>query len=219
MNIAVLSLTRDRLNYTKHCFATLRKNSGYQFDHYVLDQGSEDGTADWLHHTWICDLVSLDENVGISRGHNMLLDRATDKGYDVYVTVDNDCEVFQPRTLWMTALIAHRGGWIVSPQVRGLINTPTPGPAVNVLGEPVGPFPALGGIFRAMPAKFVKEFRFDETNPTWGGDEDDVGRAARARGFRMGYLLRWSVNHYRTTVQQNADYPDYYERKISEIAA
>ena len=44
MKFAVLTLTRDRLEYTQHCFETLRQNAGCDYDHYVLDQGSEDGT-------------------------------------------------------------------------------------------------------------------------------------------------------------------------------
>jgi GT2 family glycosyltransferase len=46
MNVAVLTLTRDRLPYTQHCFATLKENAGCDYDHIVLDQGSTDGTAE-----------------------------------------------------------------------------------------------------------------------------------------------------------------------------
>ena len=49
MNIAVLSLTRDRLDYTKHCFGRLIELAGCDFDWYITDQGSNDGTVDWLH--------------------------------------------------------------------------------------------------------------------------------------------------------------------------
>ena len=48
MRVAVLSLTRDRLVYTRHCFAKLHEFAGCEFDHYVLDQGSKDGTDEWL---------------------------------------------------------------------------------------------------------------------------------------------------------------------------
>lgn len=214
--VAVLTLTRDRLDYTRHCFQTLRDNAGCDFHHYVLDQGSTDGTADWLEEQ-DCETLWLTENIGISLGHNLLLDHIG-PSYDVYVTFDNDCEVTMLGTLAAAARVAADGGWIVSPQVRGLINTPTPGEPVYVAGEPVGPFPAIGGIFRAMPAAFANTFRFNTGNPTWGGDENDVGRAAAARGIGVGYLLNWHVNHYRTTEQQNADFPDYHQRKILEMA-
>ncbi len=48
MRIAVLTLTRDRLDYTQHCFQTLQEFAGCDFDHYVLDQGSTDDTVDCL---------------------------------------------------------------------------------------------------------------------------------------------------------------------------
>jgi glycosyl transferase family 2 len=231
MDIAVLSLTRDRLAYTQHCFASLHKNAGCEFDHYVFDQGSTDGTREWL-EDYLVDVV-LDEgsrkaniarcveNIGISRGNNKLLDWIVELGvdYDVYVTFDNDCEVTMPGTLAVAAKVALEGRWIVSPVVRGLIHPPTPGPAVLVAGEPVGPFPALGGIFRVMPGEFARGFRFNEANPLWGGDEDNVGRTALAQGFGMGYLLNWHVNHYETSRGQWERYPTYQERKLQEIGA
>ena len=74
MNIAVLSLTRDRLPYTQHCFATLRENAGCEYDHYVLDQGSTDGTGDWLRDHMDIAPVILMENIGINRALNLMLE-------------------------------------------------------------------------------------------------------------------------------------------------
>jgi GT2 family glycosyltransferase len=68
VRIAVVTLTRDRLEYTKHCFETLRVNAGCDYDHFVLDQGSGDGTAEWLIRQDDLEVVPLAENVGICRG-------------------------------------------------------------------------------------------------------------------------------------------------------
>ncbi len=215
MKVAVLSLTRDRAEYTRHCFSTLYALAGIDFDHFVLDQASDDDTPDVLDSFGV-DVIFGDENVGIHRGHNLLLD-TVGSGYDVYVTFDNDCEVTMPGTLAAAAKIAKRGDWIVSPTVDGLNFPPQPGPSVAVDGEPVGPFGAIGGIFRCMPGWFADEFRFDETMPYWGGDEGTVGQAAQQRGVNMGYLLNWRVNHYETTRGQEARYPSYFSRKMQEI--
>lgn len=85
MRVAVLSLTRDRLDYTIHCFTTLHWLGGAPFDHYVLDQASTDGTVEWLVKQAEMENLKatfMDENVGLSRGHNLLLDEVQD-GHDV----------------------------------------------------------------------------------------------------------------------------------------
>jgi GT2 family glycosyltransferase len=216
MEIAVLSLTRDRVEYTRHCFASLRENAGCDFDHFVLDQASDDGTHEFLEEYDTAALFLMDDNVGIHRGHNILLDAARGD-FDVYATFDNDCEVVMPGTLAACARVANRGDWIVSPVVEGLNFPPQPGAPVDVDVEPVGPFPAIGGIFRCMPGWFADEFRFDETMPPWGGDERAVGAVAGSRGVGMGYLLDWHVNHYETTRGQEARYPAYFSRKAREF--
>jgi len=48
MKIAIYTLTRDRLQYTQDCFSSLWQNAGMPFDHYIVDNGSEDGTVEWL---------------------------------------------------------------------------------------------------------------------------------------------------------------------------
>jgi hypothetical protein len=220
MKVAVLSLTRDRLAYTQRCFASLQENAGCKFDHYVLDQDSEDETRDWLDDELfagrLVGWMTEGENIGISRGHNLLLDNFTED-YDVVCTFDNDCEVTMPRTLAACAKIAGRGDWIVSPTVNGLNFPPRPGPTVWVDGEPIGPFPEMGGIFRCMPGEFARTFRFNESNPLWGWDERDVGRVVQERGMGSGYLLDWSVNHYKTTKGQEAELGPYFARKFAEM--
>ena len=46
--IAVYTLTRDRIEYTKECFAMLESKAGIEYDHYIVDNGSQDGTVEWL---------------------------------------------------------------------------------------------------------------------------------------------------------------------------
>lgn len=218
MNVAVLTLTRDRLEYSQHCFASLRQNAGCDYEHFVLDQASTDGTQRWLMNGVYAGLSLERENIGISRGHNKLLDMTRAVGtYDAYVTFDNDCEVTMPGTLAACAKIAASGQWVVSPTVLGLNYPPQPGPEVVFDGERIGPYRELGGIFRAMPGSFARTFRFTESNPLWGWDERDVGRACAEQGIGSGYLLDWHVNHLDTTRGQELKYPAYFERKFAEM--
>lgn len=218
MKVAVLTLTRDRLSYTQHCFASLAENAGCEYDHFVLDQGSTDGTTEWLIEQEFAAGIFLGENIGISRGMNRLLDASAEvDDYDVVCTFDNDCEVTMPGTLAACAEVARHGEWVVSPRVEGLKFPPPYGEPVEYRGQRIGPYQEMGGIFRVMPGEFARSFRFKESNPLWGHDERDVGRACRDRGLGSGYLVDWSVNHYRTTVGQEQELPGYFRRKLAEM--
>lgn len=201
--VAVLTLTRDRVDYTRHCLTRLRDLAGCDFDHYLLDQGSTDETVDWLQdeyrpHT----LVTLNENVGIARGMNLLLDlalRADD--YDVIVKVDNDCELASHGAVRDCAIEAATRRVACSPVIRGL-RSPVP------LG-------VIGGIFFAVPADFYHGWRCPEQVPLWAGDDDLTARA-RELAMPIGYLTQHEAWHYETTDGQHARYPDYFARKRFE---
>jgi hypothetical protein len=211
VNVAVLSLTRDRLDYTRHCFATLRAFAGCDYDHYVLDQGSQDETVDWLKGRvhWI---EALPENIGISRGMNRLLG-LIDRHYDVIVKIDNDCELTQPKTLKTVCELALSHNAMLSPVVKGLIHPPVPQEFVDLGGWRIGKLGQIGGIFAAVPATFYRQFRFDETNPTWG--MDDAQMCHEFTGT-VGYVMDFSVRHFESTVGQHKRYGWYFDRRVQE---
>lgn len=230
MNVAVLTLTRDRLEYTTHCFDSLFDHSGCDYDHYVLDQASQDGTAAWLTEEAregnLRDVLLSSENMGLCRGLNYLIElmaqgelgRLTD--YDVVVRFDNDCEVLRPGTLRTVCEVARAYEAIVAPRVLGLQSPPRMLQTTQ-LGEHVLEETAiLGGIFMAIPAKLFSEygFRYDESMPPYTGDEAIVPWW-RARGGRAGYLQGWEVIHYLTTEGQRADprVTEYEQRKLAEM--
>jgi hypothetical protein len=223
VNVAVLTLTRDRLDYTRHCFATLRDNAGCDYDHYVLDQGSEDGTREWLQTSAIPPSLGQfpkawaeDENIGINRGMNFLLDELpTASGApDVIVKFDNDCELTQPDTLRTVCELALEGDCLLSPRILGLNNPPSSTGTFEIAGETILDIPQIGGIFIAAPAHAYDDFRYFE------GDllNDDVQFCWwwRGQGGRCGYVERLTANHYETTNGQHARYPEYFARTLAE---
>lgn len=217
MRVAVLTLTRDRADYTRHCFNMLQENAGVPFDHYVLDQASDDETIDVLEE-YDPEFVGFSTaNVGIHSGWNTLLDWSLEQDdYDVYVTFDNDCEMHQHGTLKAVCDAVHPdSGWIASPTVNGLQHPLAPADPELANGLRIGATPIVGGICRAIPGEFVRNgFRFNESQPLWGGDETWI---AQQFPGRVGWLLDWSVNHYKTTDGQQADKPDYFARKFQEM--
>lgn len=215
MRVAVLSLTRDRLEYTQHCFQTLHDFGGLEFDHYVFDQGSTDGTVEWLRDVYDPDFLALHpENIGISRATNKLLDWADENAdYDVIVRMDNDCEVVTEGTLKACArFVDENRDWIISPRIEGLVHPPQTLEIVKFEeGETVLRKAVIGGIFLAAHGSLYKNFRYNEDNPVWGMDEVQV-----CEQRNCGYLRDYVANHYQTTRGQQAHFPDYFARRVSE---
>lgn len=191
-------------------------NAGCEYDHYVLDQGSTDGTPEWLLSDPLLDVVTVDENIGCCRGWNTLVELAFSQGdYDLAVCVDNDAELTQPDTLRAVCSAVMDSGQILSPRVEGLRNPP---PTVGTFAAGslmVDETQILGNIFMAIPANLLRLFRWDETYPLWAGGESITGWH-RARGGKCGYVQGYTVNHYRTTDGQHQDYPEYFERRVLE---
>jgi glycosyltransferase involved in cell wall biosynthesis len=225
VRIAVLTLTRDRLWATEHCFDRLYELAGCEFDHYVFDNGSEDGTWEWLDANMKKPISrSTEGNIGVSRGINYLLDLAGPENYDVIVKFDNDCELLVDGTLAACAEAAQAWGWITSPHIQGLNSPPTIEREVakGSDGWPlyrVGIPNIMGGIFMAAPASLYETYRHDESNPIWGLDDAKIVDYWRAQGGECGYLLDYKANHYLTTKGQAEADPGYWTRKVREYHA
>lgn len=223
MRVAVLSLTRDRLAFTQHCFRTLDQFAGCDYDHYVFDNASEDGTWEWIADQPGIWPSRSTENIGVSRGINYLLDEVVPKGYDVIVKFDNDCELTTPDTLKACAEVALEG-WIASPHIQGLNSPPSVEyetsvrPSRRLEGYRVGVPNIMGGIFMASPASLYQTYRHDEANPIWGMDDAKIVDHWRAYGGEVGYLLDYPANHYLTTEGQAQADPQYFARKLAEFA-
>ena len=215
MKVAVLTLTRDRLEYTQFCFESLRQNAGCEYDHYVLDQGSQDGTGRWLLNGVYEGLHLLNENIGISRGMNYLLDHLP-REYDVIVKYDNDCELTDPNTLRDVAQLSLEGNALLSPRILGLNNPPPEIGTFTIGDEEIADIPQIGGIFLAAPAAMYETYRYPEDGPGWGMDDSNVCHWYRSQGGRCGYVKRLTANHYETTSGQHARYPDYFARTLAE---
>lgn len=225
MRIACYSLTRDRLEYSKRSFASLQRNAGAPYSHFVLDNGSTDGTRNWLRwgHKphW---LKLLPENVGIAAGANMALDAIFAEGdWDLVIKMDNDCEVLSKNIIFqfceIFAAIKKWGNkFVLSPHVKGIINQPERKSFRGLAGRRVGITGIIGGLFHVVPGEVYKEFRYTPMTPRGGyNDSYFCDWFRRLKGGEVGYVEGLAVLHMDTTKGQVQAHPDYTERKRCEM--
>lgn len=230
MKIAIYTLTRDRLEYTREFLRLLEANAGCEYDHYILDNGSEDGTAAWLvgclDKTPHFQVILQPENLGISKASNICVREMLDRGvYSLIVKMDNDLALCYPGTLAAVANIystcpeAER--WVLSPRVTGINNQPRRVRTHELAGHPIGVTAIVGGLFHAVPAPIYRQFMdaggYDDTLPKAHGQDDQLCDWLARNGYAKGYIEDLEVEHMRGTNQQALDHPEYHIRKIAEM--
>jgi glycosyltransferase involved in cell wall biosynthesis len=225
--VAIYSLTYDRLELTKKCFESLYKTAGYPFDHFVVDNGSTDGTQEWL---WknempdrgkniIVNTLINGENKGISIASNQAIDLIQKtNNYDIIVKVDNDAFFITPD--WLKTMVRiwksnHR--LVMSPYVQGLRDNPGGAPRIGwgwIGGEYLGMTKHIGGIVHFVDADAYKEWRWSEDDFLHGVQDLEFSQWLLQHGYQMGYLENYFCET--VTADQEKQFPEYFKRRIKE---
>jgi len=223
--VAIFTLTKDRLEYTKKMYKTMKDFAGYPFDWFVVDQGSTDGTPEWLKSHTNARITGLKENVGISKGSNMALD-AIGNDYDIIIKVDNDCFFLTKDWLKnMVDLFKINHQVALSPYVEGLKDHPggTPrgresgtNPYVKIGDNLLGMVSHLGGICIAVPAKAYELFRWPEIDFYSGEQDWRFSQWCKAIGYNMMYIENIRVSHGGGTAEQQKNLPEYFKLRVWE---
>lgn len=222
MKIAIFTLTRDRLEYTKRSFQSLKENAGYPYDHYIIDNGSTDGTQDWLREQKDLIFISINkENVGISKACNQALDTLLKKDYDLIIKMDNDCEIISTDILKeLVEIYQHIPPFfmkfMLSPRVEGLNYQPERIDQMEIANHPIGITHIIGGIFQPMLTECYKQYRYKEDLPKAKGQDEDINLWFRNMGGQVGYIEDLVVEHMDSTEGQKVKFPEYFKRKANE---
>lgn len=238
IKVAVFSLTYNRLEYTKKCFESLKNKAGYPYDHYVVDNGSTDGTVEWLKTQDIVKIYNK-ENKGISIASNQAIDRimkghkadlpnpnesrAESYKYDIIIKYDNDCLSLTQDWLKTVVDLYKRNHMVVmSPYPEGLRDNPGGPPRLtygNFNGQMIGVVNHIGGLCHIAPASVYEDFRWNEDQPLHGLQDLELSQYISKQGYQQIYLEGIKVEHIFGTAKQHKDYPEYFEkRKLEKVA-
>ncbi len=221
LRVAIFTLTKDRLKYTQQMFEAMSKNAGYPFKWFVVDQGSKDGTQEWLKGKTDYYLLNK-ENVGIAKGWNQAVELIKEKiKPDILLKIDNDCQMMSQNWLKdMIDIFNRNRTLILSPYVEGLEDSPGgvlrqrmsgDSPYVLINDKMLGLVPFLGGICWASPVEVYDEFKFDEEHFIKGNKDYLISQYAKSIGYNLFYMEELRCWHIRGTLGQKEDYPEYFK--------
>jgi hypothetical protein len=199
----------------------------YPFDWYVMDQGSKDGSKEFLETLEHGKLGKIrfkqfsPDNKGITAGSNLLLEAIASVGgkYQLVIKVDNDCKFMTKG--WLSTIVdlwKRNHKLYMSPYVEGLVQNP--GGAQRVGYAYIGPYMVevtqhIGGIFAAIDGRAYDAFRW--TDQFMHGNQDmEASQAFRKLGYMPMYLPLHRVQHCDGTEGQQQKFPDYFERRKKE---
>lgn len=221
--VAVFTLTKDRLEYTQRMMQSLERFTHLPYDHFVIDNGSTDGTIEFLktHPSRIVKTVFNQENKGISIGWNRALD-IIGEDYEYIIKIDNDCEVLTDN--WLEPILeimkALNNKIVLSPYVEGLREHKGGVPRYtwkNIKGHKIGLTKHLGGISLVTPSEAYRGFFFDEKLPLKGNQDVTFSAHVNRLGYLMGYVEDIRVAHMDTTDGQHKKYPNYFKYREVEM--
>jgi len=221
--VAIYTLTYDRLEYTKKSFKSLQETAGYPFEHFVVDNGSSDGTVEFLQKNFKKDhLVLNKDNKGISKGSNQALELIKEGGrHDIILKWDNDAIGLTKNWLkTMVELWKVNHNLALSCYVQGLIDNPGGAPRLaygTVKNELLGITKHLGGICVFVDARVYEKFRWDDGSFLHGVQDMEFSQHLVFSGFTLAYLENYFISHgILGTEQQKKDYKNYFDRRKEE---
>jgi len=182
----VAILTHNALEYTRRCLSSVARHTPPSNRVFVLDNGSTDGSPEWLSSRAGLNVILSPSNLGVPAGRNLLIYeivRSSDDGFLIFL--DNDVEVsegwcepflklFAERPeVGIAGPVGHR--IIVHDDTRELLPSPESAP------EPVDV--VSGFCFWVRTEAVHAVGLFDETlGPFWHEDDDYCIRA-----LHLGY--------------------------------
>jgi GT2 family glycosyltransferase len=200
LHVAILAY--NALAFTARCLDSVAAHAGPDHDIVILDNGSDDGTREWLASVSLRNLrvMHSDRNLGVAGGRNVLLAAILERAYgdDLIIFLDNDVEVspgwFDP----FVALFAQNGcagiagvtghEIIVSADRRTLL----PRPEIGIAEVDV-----VSGYCLCIPAHAASALGpFDEKLGSFWHEDDDYCVRAIALGYQVFCIPEAGMTHH-----------------------
>ena len=221
----LMMVTYNRLELTKKTIQGLTESNERPCDLVIVDNGSSDGTQDYLISLQEecpepfenIHLIMLNENKGIAIGRNIALKKADDLKTKWYCTIDND--VALPDN-WLDSCID-----ILSANksfgALGVNFENTSFPLVTKGGftfqeKPQGNLGTACMVFKKQLHQMIGFFNTEYGQ--YGEEDADFGMRARVAGFRMGYV-KHNGDHLGSDENDTGEYREFKTKQHADNLA
>jgi len=219
--IDIVVVSCNRLPCTRRAIRTIHERTFTPFRLIVVDNGSFDGSVEWLlqahRNGLIHRLVLLKENYGVHWAKNIGLHLVRSAPY--YVDTDNDiiCPKLTPDWLEQLVELMDKHPDFGAIALR---------PHVFVGGIPgwseeheVVEVPWVGAVMRIMRTQLVREFGWKKVKqPGRDNEEKWVASKMHARGYRVGYARDlYAIHLFGTDSRDPWGYPVGFQHGHKEV--
>ena len=199
--IIAITITCNRIETTKKYLKELKEKAGYPYRHIIVDNGSKDGTVEWLKSEGY-EVIELPENKGIAYALMEAYKKAiaTEKKIDYIVKYDDDCLIHTNDIVkkLVEAMGQIGDGMILSPLDIGILPNyqPTTFGYLEINNYKIRVTTHTGGIFQLIP-KRAMDILYKEAQISLDQIRKDVVRGGlwRRHGMFCGYLPALKVEH------------------------
>ncbi|MDJ0765530.1 MAG: glycosyltransferase family 2 protein [Myxococcota bacterium] len=218
----LVMVTYNRLDFTRITLERLLKNTTLPFRLVILDNGSTDGTQDWLKANregfpFIDKLFFFEENLGIGRALNNGMSYALSQSQRVG-RIDNDVLV-PPR--WLEDLTAVLESDLNPMVVAGCITDDDVAKAQirnsvpqHVAGLKVYAVDYAGGFLNLYRSDVFDQLGFFPEYPLYGVEDGGLCKAAKGQGERVLVVDNVKVEHLPSFLGEALDYEDFKHRQL-----
>jgi N-acetylglucosaminyl-diphospho-decaprenol L-rhamnosyltransferase len=204
MKVGIVIPVFNQLDYTRNCLKSLGETIKPDVCITLINNGSSDGTADYLAACPRLTAINNPQNLGCAAAWNQGV-KAT--AGDWIVILNNDVLL----TLgWLEGLLefaTEKGLDIVSPAIReGELNYDLEAYSrefINHTAQAIRPGVANGICFMAHRRVFDKTGLFDENFRIGQFEDTDFFRRARLAGFKLGTTGRSFIHHFGSITQNS----------------
>ena len=125
-SVVAVVLNYRRADDTADCVRSLRRSEGLKPEIIVVDNGSNDGSADRIAGAFSdvqdVQIVRNPSNLGYAGGNNVGIGEALKRGAEYVLVMNNDCTVAPDAVGKMVGVARARGADIISPKVYDFFN-------------------------------------------------------------------------------------------------
>lgn len=207
MDIDIVIPVFNQLSYTRKCIDSLLSTEGKNVNILVIDNGSTDGTAEYLRSVTGINVIENPENLGCAGAWNQGVRETTSEWI---VILNNDVILSSG---WLEGLLhfaIEEGLDLVSPAIReGELNYDIESYARDYVErmKSVARHGVVDGIcFMVRRRVFDAIGLFDEKFRIGQFEDSDFFRRARIAGFRLGTTGRSFIHHYGSITQKALGY-------------